>query len=78
MTKEFKYIIDEVNKIIYLSPPTGSPRFLMAQARDYIFSQHFGDEYKRTILNEESWLEKIKLNKVQTIPATAVKKMEDK
>ena len=78
MNKVFKYIIEHEKKTIYLPPPTGSPRFLLAQARDYIFNQNFGSEYKRITLNEESWLIKIKLNKVETIPAIAVKKMEDK
>ena len=78
MTKELKYIIDEDNKDIYLPPPTGAPCFIMAQARDYIFQYHFGDEYTRTILNEKSWAKKSERNTIQTLPAIAVKKMEDK
>ena len=78
MIKTFDYIIDEPSKVIYLPPPFGSPRSIMAQARDYIFQQQFSDEYTRTILSEASWIRKVKLNDVQKLPAIAVKKLEDK
>ncbi len=78
MTRVFQYIIDETNKVIYLPPPTGAPCFIMAQARDYIFQQRFGDQYTRTILTKESWIKKTKLNKTQKLPSIAGKKMEDK
>tara|TARA_Y100001972_G_scaffold42788_1_gene52736 strand:+ start:151 stop:387 length:237 start_codon:yes stop_codon:yes gene_type:complete len=78
MTKSFDYIVDESCKVIYLPPPTGAPCFIMAQARDYIFQYHFGDQYTRTILNEKSWSKKSETYTIQTLPAIAVKKTEDK
>ncbi len=74
----FQYIVDEPNKVIYLPPPTGAPCFIMAQARDYIFQQRFGDQYMRTILTKDSWLRKTKTNDIKKMPAIAVKKLEDK